>query len=92
MTHDITHLSRMCMLTAGLLINRGDAVFSGLVPGSDIDPSILPGFNGLASGLFRADERGDIFSVVRPGDLAPGGGTFDAAFHGSINDAGDIAC
>jgi hypothetical protein len=71
--------------------NLGDVVFSGLVPGSDIAPSTPPGFEGLASGLFRADKHGNISSVVRPGDPAPGGGTFDAALNGWINEAGDIA-
>ncbi len=71
--------------------NRGDIVFSGLVTGSDIDPATLPGDSGLAAGLFRADTHGDIFGVVRPGDPAPGGGTFDAANNGWINEGGDIA-
>src|SRR5262249_1994226 len=66
--------------------NRGDVVFSGLVPGSDIDPSTPPGSHGLASGLFLADQHGHLFSVVRPGDPAPGGGIFDAAWDGWINE------
>jgi hypothetical protein len=69
--------------------NRGDMVFSGLVPGSINPPP--PGFIGLASGLFRADKDGTIFNVARPGDAAPGGGTFDAANNGWINEAGNVA-
>jgi hypothetical protein len=73
------------------LNNRGNIVFSGIVTGSDIDPSSPPGSMGLAVGLFLADRHGTIFSVVRPGDPAPGGGTFDMAQNGSINNGGDIA-
>ncbi len=57
--------------------NRGDIVFSGAVAGG--------------AGLFLADEHGAIFSVVRPGDSVPGGGIFDVAINGWINDGGDIA-
>jgi hypothetical protein len=41
--------------------------------------------------LFKADAAGNITAVVRPGDAAPGGGVFDAARAGTINNAGDIA-
>lgn len=71
--------------------NRGDVVFSGLGTGSDLNPATPPGSNGLASGLFQADKGGDIFNVVRPGDAAPGGGIFDAANNGWINEAGNIS-
>jgi len=73
------------------LNNRGDIVFTGIVTGADIDPSSPPGIMGLGTGLFLADKHDTIFSVVRPGDPAPGGGTFDTARHGWINEAGDIA-
>src|SRR6266550_928772 len=66
--------------------NRGDIVFSGIVPGAG-----PPGSMGLGLGLFLADEHDTISSVVRPGDPAPGGGTFDVAINGSINNGGDIA-
>src|SRR5262245_52163491 len=46
---------------------------------------------GLGTGLFLADKHGAISSVVRPGDPAPGGGTFDAGIDGWINEGGDIA-
>jgi hypothetical protein len=71
--------------------NRGDIVFPGVVSGADIDPATLPGFMSAGTGLFRADKHSNIFSVVRPGDPAPGGGTFDAALNGWINEGGDIA-
>jgi hypothetical protein len=71
--------------------NRGDIVFSGIVTGGDIDPSSPPGAMGLGMGVFLADKHGTIFSIVRPGDPAPGGGTFDTAQNGSINNGGDIA-
>jgi hypothetical protein len=73
------------------LNNRGDVVFTGVVTGADIDPTTPPGSMGLGTGVFRADKHGSIFSVVRPGDPAPGGGTFDAFFNGWINDGGDLA-
>jgi len=71
--------------------NRGDIVFSGIVTGGDIDPNSAPGFMGLGVGLFLADRQNTISNVVRPGDPAPGGHTFDMATNGSINNGGDIA-
>jgi hypothetical protein len=71
--------------------NKGDIVFPGAVTGSDIDPNTQPSFNDIGTGLFRADKRGNIFSVVRPGDPAPGGAVFDTAINGWINEGGDIA-
>jgi hypothetical protein len=71
--------------------NRGDIVFTGLVTGTDIDPSTPPGCDGIANALFLSSKDGTLTSIVRPGDPAPGGGVFDDAMNGSINDAGDIA-
>jgi len=71
--------------------NRGDIVFAGHVSAADIHPGTPPGFKGAATGLFRQDKHGNIFNVVSPGDPAPGGGTFDSAINGCINDGGDIA-
>ncbi len=73
------------------LNNRGDIVFSGIVTGADIDPNSPPGSMGLGIGVFLADGHDAISSVARPGDSAPGGGTFDMAINGSINQSGDIA-
>ncbi len=69
------------------LNNRGDLVFNGVVPG-------LPGpskSGGLGVGVFKADRWSRIAGVVVPGDKAPGGGVFDDAIEGWINDPGDIA-
>jgi hypothetical protein len=71
--------------------NQGDIVFSGAVTGADIDPSNPPGEMGIGLGLFRADKHNNLFSVVRPGDAAPGGGVFDMATNGWINEGGDIS-
>ena len=83
------HLEGVFFNTA--INNRGDIVFSGIVTGGDIDPTSPPGEIGLGVGLFLADKGGSISSVVRPGDPAPGGGTFDMAMNGSINNGGDVA-
>jgi len=78
------------------LNNRGDLVFSGIV---QTDKGVhLPGeaYIGLGVGVFKADARGHITSIVSPGDRAPGGGSFDfagtsGAGGASINEAGDVA-
>jgi hypothetical protein len=57
--------------------NRGDIVFTGIVSNS--------------SGVFVADQRDRISIVVKPGDRAPGGGSFDSAGGGLTNQGGDIA-
>lgn len=71
---------------------RGDIAFAGILPGADIAPG-APGVDGLGlgKGVFVVDRRGRISSIVRPGDPAPGGGTFDVASFPSINDRGDVA-
>jgi hypothetical protein len=71
--------------------NRGEIVFVGIivtdqgvhVPGED--------YIGLGAGLFRSDTRGRISSVVGPGEVAPGGGTFDYAVDPWLSDSGDVA-
>ena len=67
--------------------NRGDIVFSGIIATEAGPPDSM----GFGVGLFLADKHGTMSSVVRPGDPAPGGGTFDTAMNGSINNGGDIA-
>jgi hypothetical protein len=72
------------------LNNRGDLVFAGIVP---TDKGIhLPDedYVGLGVGLFEADRKGRITSVVTPGDPAPGGGVFDGAFLPRTNNRGDV--
>jgi hypothetical protein len=71
--------------------NRGDIVFTGILTGGDIDPNSPPGEMGLGLGVFLADKHGNISSVVRPGDPAPSGRTFDMAMNASINNGGDVA-
>jgi hypothetical protein len=72
------------------LNDQGDVAFSGLVTGSQVDPS-GPGLNGIALGQYMAQPNGTVTSVVQPGDPAPGGGTFDDAWNGYIDNLGDIA-
>jgi hypothetical protein len=79
------HLAGVFTNTA--INNRGDIVFSGIIATEAGPPDSM----GFGVGLFLADKHGTISSVVRPGDPAPGGGTFDAAMNGSINNGGDIA-
>jgi hypothetical protein len=83
------HLAAVYFSTA--MNNRADILFTGIVTGGDIDPTSPPGFMGLGAGLFLADKHGAISNVVRPGDPAPGGRTFDMATNASINNGGDIA-
>jgi hypothetical protein len=71
------------------LNNRGQLVFPGLVPTDKGIP--FPEHLGLGVGIFRANKKGTISSVVSPGDPAPGGGVFDAAFGPWINNQGDVA-
>jgi hypothetical protein len=69
------------------LNNGGDLVFPGMVPAT-----IGPGASiDLGVGIFLADSQGHLTKVVRPGDMAPGGSTFDFAQNPDINDRGDIA-
>jgi hypothetical protein len=69
------------------LNNPGDLAFTGMVPAS-----IGPGASiGLGLGVFQADTRGHITTVARPGDAAPGGGTFDYVVHPWVNDSGAVA-
>ena len=72
--------------------DRGDIAFTGIFQGADLAPG-PPGVNGsgLGSGVFVVDKHGHIFNVVKPGDEAPGGATFDLAAIASINDLGDVA-
>lgn len=73
------------------LNNKGDLVFAGIVP---TDQGIhLPDedYIGLGVGVFNSNKKGQISSVIGPGDPVPGGGVFDAASLPRINDGGDIA-
>ncbi len=74
------------------LNNRADIAFSAILPDADLalGPPGVDGL-GLGKGVFVVDRRGEISSIARPGDPAPGGGTFDLATIPSINDRGDVA-
>ena len=71
------------------LNNRGDLVFAGTVLTDEGIP--FPEQLGLGVGLFKANTKGQISSVVSPGDRAPGGGIFDWTYGPSINGRGDVA-
>jgi hypothetical protein len=71
--------------------NRGDVAFAGIVEtehGVHVDGEA---YIGLGIGIFLADAKGHISSVVRPGDAAPGGGTFDYSAEPWVNDGGDVS-
>jgi len=74
---------------AGFAVNinhDGDIALQGVIASSHG----LPG-KGLGQGVFVADHDGKISAIVLPGDPVPGGGAFDFAANGSINDEGDVA-
>ena len=73
------------------LNNRGDLVFAGIVPTEQGIHLPDEDYIGLGGGLFKANKKGHISSVVSPGDPAPGGGVFDCAFGPWMNDRGDVA-
>ncbi len=66
--------------------NQGQVLFTGLV---DSTAGLLPS-QGLGLGLYLLGVGGQIQKIVQPGDAAPGGGAFDLAELGWLNDAGDI--
>jgi len=69
------------------LNNQGTIAFAGVISTTNG----LPADKGLGVGVFQASKAGNISTVVKPGDPAPGGGQFDAAFHPWVNGRGDIA-
>jgi hypothetical protein len=71
--------------------NRGDVVFGGHVTGETClggSSSTIGCFESLY--LYRAS-TGTLSSLVHQGDPAPDGGTFDFAFNGRLNNAGDAS-
>jgi hypothetical protein len=79
------------VLFAPQINDRRQITFTGVVHGVDI-ASGPPGEDGtgLGLGVFLADAKGKLTSVVRPGDAAPGGGLFDLAATSGLNDRGDV--
>src|SRR6266550_7925567 len=73
------------------LNNDGDLVFAGIIATDEGVHFPDEPYVGLGMGTFKADRRGRITSVVSPGDAVPGGGQFDLANSGWINDVGDVA-
>ena len=72
------------------LNDRGDLVFAGIVP-TDKGFPLPDDENGLGVGIFKANRKGHLSSLVSPGDQAPGGGLFDFTNGPWINDRGDVA-
>ena len=77
--------------------NGGDVYFSGIVcttaTVSFLTTQACPdGSSGVLSfGLYKADRRGHITPIVKPGDAAPGGSYFDFAQTLASNERGDVA-
>jgi hypothetical protein len=72
------------------LNNNGDLYFDGIVASANGVQAPGEPYGGLAEGIFKADQAGNISSVVVPGDAAPGGGTFDFVQQPWSNARGDI--
>ncbi len=76
--------------------NRGDVYFPAMActtttlsyP-SQACPDNSPG--DLSLGVYKADAKGPITAVVKPGDAAPGGSYFDFANDPASNAGGDVA-
>ena len=67
--------------------NPGTIAFVGMVPAN-----IGPGASiRLGMGAFLVDRHGNVSKIVRPGDPAPGGNTFDWAQNPWGNAQGDVA-
>src|SRR5262249_28609405 len=73
------------------LNNSGDLVFPGII--ATASGIHVPGetYIGLGIGIFGADTKGALRSIVVPGDASPGGGTFDFADSPWLNGRGDVA-
>jgi len=69
------------------LNNQGSVAFSGLVPATSGPGSDF----GVGSGVFVRDKAGNIRTIARPGDPAPGGSVYDWVAYPSINKGGDVS-
>jgi hypothetical protein len=78
--------------TFGTSLNNGGVLaFAGIVPTDKGVHLADEPYVGLGAALYKADRKGHITAVVRPGDEAPGGGVFDLAAGPWINASGDVA-
>ena len=73
------------------LNNDGDLVFTGIIATDKGVHFPDEPYVGLGMGIFKTDRSGRIISVVSPGDAVPGGGQFDLADGGWINESRDVA-
>ncbi len=71
--------------------NRATVLFDGMIPTANGIHIMGEPYGGLGVGIFQADRKGAISSVISPGDPAPGGGSFDFAENGYVNSGGDVA-
>ncbi len=76
--------------------DAGTIAFSGLIetnigPGNPPDNPDPASQTGLGFGIFTVDAHHHVTKIMRPGDAAPGGKTFDFAQNPWINAKGDIA-
>jgi hypothetical protein len=74
--------------------NRGDVAFAGIIETDDGVHNVPDNgelYLGLGLGIFRADSKGRLTSVMSPGDAAPGGGTFDYGVEPWVNNGADVA-
>ena len=75
--------------------NLGNIVFPGMICADASTsfnslPSTACASNLVTFAVYKADAHGTVTTVVKPGDAAPGGRQFDAAYLPWINDAGDV--
>jgi len=75
--------------------NNGDVYFTGMVcttaPLKYASQACPSGPGVLALGAYKADPRGKITVVAKPGDAAPGGSYFDFVNQPVGNEKGDVA-
>jgi hypothetical protein len=73
------------------LNNEGLLAFGGIVPTDNGVHLADEPYLGLGAGVYTADRRGHISTVIGPGDLAPDGGMFDFAVFPRLNASRDVA-
>ncbi|MBI3463308.1 MAG: hypothetical protein HY000_09650 [Planctomycetes bacterium] len=74
------------------VINNQGTIAFGAIIDATIGPANPPGNpTGLGKGVFTVDASHNVSKIVRPGDPATGGKTFDFGGIPWINDLGDVA-